>query len=102
MHTSNRAVRSACFLRKVFSFDVCFGVGRQRYSGIAALLRAVMYESVFADVQVTAARSASPLIGFAVGQVFLERVPSYVTFLSKVFHFEIEVAFDSSQWFERA
>src|SRR5262249_55276936 len=53
----------------------------ERDAGKAALLRAVMDEAVFADVQVTRARPAAPVVRPAVSQVLLELIqPSELLF----------------------
>ena len=62
MYAGNRAVGSAAFLRQVFAADVFDRVFWERLGRIAALLRTVMDESFFANIQIAGAGAALPLI----------------------------------------
>src|SRR5262245_1384501 len=74
MHAGDSAIRRAGFDGLGFAFKMLPSVIGERNGGIAALLRAVMNQSVFADVQVAAARAAMPLIRQSAYQVFLELI----------------------------
>src|SRR5262245_22106603 len=52
-----------------FTSDVFAGVVFKRNGGIAALLRTVVNQSVFADVQVSCAGAAPPVVRPAVGKI---------------------------------
>src|SRR5580692_9575454 len=90
MHARNRAVRRAAFLRQVFAAHVVARVGRERDSGIAALLRAVMYQSVFADVEIARARAAAPFVRQTLGDVVLESVDASEAALVPRLHFVVD------------
>ena len=67
-------MRRALFLERVGSPYVFHRVVGQRSAGESALLRAVVDQSVFADVEVTGARPAAPVIGFTGGDIRLKKV----------------------------
>ena len=50
------------------------GVFGERHAGVAALLRAVVHQAVFADIEVARAGAAAPVVGPALGDGFLELV----------------------------
>src|SRR5262245_38235914 len=54
--------------------DVFAGVVFKRNGGVTALLRTVVNQSVFADVQVSGAGAAPPIVRPAVGQIVLKPV----------------------------
>ena len=72
MDARNRAVRRAGFFRQIFTADVGNGVLLQRDPRVAALLRAIMHEPVFTDVQIARAGAATPLVRLAQSNVVLE------------------------------
>ena len=72
MDAADRAVRRARFRRRRTRGGCRRRVGLERHAGIAALLRAVVHEPVFADVEIARAGAAPPLVRLAVGQVVLE------------------------------
>src|SRR5271168_1519727 len=74
MHAGNRAMRRAAFFGEVFAAHVVARIGRQRHSGIAALLGAVVHQSVFADIEIARARATAPVVGQALRDVVLEGV----------------------------
>ena len=102
MHTRDSAVRRARFLGVVLALYICERVLRNRDAWIAALLRAVMHQTVFADVEVTRACTAAPLVRLAVGQVVLELVDARVTLLADLFHLLVNLALDAHKRLERA
>src|SRR6185437_14743726 len=65
MNAGNGAVGSAGFLGEVLAPDVGDSVIRQRDSGIAALLGAVVNQAVLADIEIAGAGSAAPVVGLA-------------------------------------
>jgi len=65
-------VWGAGFFGEIFAAQVVAGVGGERNAGIAALLRAVVDESVFADVEIPAAGAAASVVGLALGNVVLK------------------------------
>ena len=81
MDARNRAVRRAAFFGEVLAADVVARVRRERNSRIAALLRAVMHQAVFADVEIARAGAAAPVIGQALRDVVLKGVDAGETAL---------------------
>ena len=61
MHARHGAARRAALFRDEFAANVV-PCTRQRLAGIAALLRAVVHQAVFADVEITRAGAALPLV----------------------------------------
>ena len=57
---------------KVFALHVSERIFLEWNAGVTALLRTVVDEAVFADVEIARPRAASPLIGLAIGQLVLE------------------------------
>src|SRR6516225_6724087 len=72
MDTAYRAVRRAWFGRRELPADVADRVGLERHRRISALLRAIVHETVFADVQVPRSRAAAPGVRPSVSQVVLK------------------------------
>lgn len=93
LNAANRACRSARLFRKVFALDVGECVFLERYSGIAALLRAVMHEAVFTNVEVTGAGAAAPVVRFSVRKVVLEPIEPAITLFAVVFDLAIDALF---------
>src|SRR5438270_4296101 len=93
MHTRNRAVRRASFFRQVFAADISDRVLLKWNSWIAALLRAVMHQPVLADIQITGAGAASPLVRLPEGDVVLKRInPGEAAFFKRL-HLVIDTTF---------
>ena len=65
MHTGDGALRRAGFFRHVLAAKVDFRVILQRNAGVASLLRTVVDEAVFTNIEVTRAGAASPVIRLA-------------------------------------
>lgn len=74
VHARNRAMRCTAFFGEIFAAHVIAGVGCQRHARIAALLRTIMHESVFADVEIARARAAAPFIRQALRDVVLKSI----------------------------
>ena len=72
VHARDRAVRGAAFFGDILPAQIFARVLLQRNPRIASLLRAVMHQTVLADVQVTRSRAASPIIWHAFGNVVLK------------------------------
>src|SRR6185437_15479834 len=85
----DRAVWRAGFFRKELAANVGYGILFQGCARIAALLRAVMYQPVFANVEVSRARAATPVVGFSLGDVVLEAVDAGKTALFQALHLVI-------------
>ena len=73
----------------------------QRNAGMSALLRAVVHEPVFADVQVARACAAAPVVGFAASEIFLEPIQAAVALLSDVLDLSIIAFFPAAYRFDR-
>src|ERR1700722_5719247 len=65
VHARHRAVGSAGFLGEIFAAEIVAGIGCEWDARISALLRAVVDESVFADVEITSTGPATPVVGLA-------------------------------------
>jgi hypothetical protein len=72
LHTRNRAIRGAWFDRVVSALQVLPCVVFERDAGMAALLRTVMHQTIFTNVQVEASGSAVPGIGRSSDQALVE------------------------------
>src|SRR3954466_8169835 len=66
------AVRRAPLRRDELAADVVGRVGLERHARCAALLRAVVDEALFADVEIPRARAAPPFVRLAVHELRLE------------------------------
>ncbi len=85
-------MRGARFFRQVFAAQIVARVAREWNAGIAALLRAVVHESVLADVEITRPGAAAPVVGQAPGNVVLKRVDAGKAALFERLHFVIDAA----------
>ena len=74
MDAGNGAVRRAGFFGVVLAVAAFGRVFRQRNSGIAALLRTVVHQSVLADIKITRAGPAAPSIFASGGDIVLEGI----------------------------
>src|SRR6185312_14946368 len=93
MHARHRAVGRARLGAAVLPPDVRDRVLGQRDTGMAALLRAVMHQAVFADVEVAAAGAALPAIGLGLGDVVLKLVEPREAALPQPLHLLIDGRF---------
>ena len=66
LHAGYGAMRCAALLGVIFVLKMFARVLGQRDGGKAALLRAIVHQAVFANVEVSAAGAASPVVGNAV------------------------------------
>src|SRR5580704_1719448 len=74
MHAGYRATRSTALLREKFAVPLLVSVLRQRNAGVAALLRAIMHQAIFADVEIARAGATSPVVLQPLGDVVLELI----------------------------
>src|SRR5687768_7523756 len=72
MNTADRAVGGTGFDRIVFAFEVFRRVLGQRNSRRSALLRTVVDQPVFTNVQIPATGMAMPVVRQAFGEIILE------------------------------
>ena len=86
-------MRGAGFFCQVFATDVGDGILLEGDSGIAALLRAVVDESVFANIEVARASAAAPLVGPSLRDVVLEGIDAREAALLHAFHLVVNGAF---------
>src|SRR5208282_217312 len=93
-------MRRAGFLGHVLAAYVLHGVFFQRNSRIAALLGAIMHQTVLADVQVTGPGAAAPLVGAPLGDVVLEAIDAGEAALLHRLHLVIHAALVFSQWLQ--
>src|SRR5271154_1290072 len=74
MNAGNGATRGAALLGEEFAVALFVGVLGQRNAGVAALLRAVMHQTVFADVKITRSGATPPVILLPFGDIVLELI----------------------------
>src|SRR5208337_4579296 len=86
VYARDRTVRSAAFFGEELAANIGERVLLQRGSGITALLRAVMNESVFANVEISCPSPAAPLVRPAIGDVVLEPIEARIVSLLKSLH----------------
>src|ERR1700728_248986 len=86
------AVRRAGFLCQIFAAQIFTSVILQRRSRIAALLRAVVDESVLANVEIARSGAASPVVGQTLGDVVLKCVDPCKAALFERLHLVIDAA----------
>src|SRR5258707_526692 len=94
-------MRGAVLLGKVFTLDVGEGVFLEWNSGITALLRAIVHETVLTDIQVTGACAAFPVIGFTSRKLFLKPVKAAVALFAIALDFAVDAFFAPVQRFHR-
>jgi len=92
MRAGNRAERRATFYGEVLAPDVFHGILLERLGRITSLLRTVVNQTVLADVEVTGACAAAPLVGATVRDVVLEEVELCVASLRHALHAEVDFA----------
>jgi hypothetical protein len=76
LNATHCAGGSTGFLREVFALHVGWTVFFQWNARISPLLGAVVHQAVLADVQVSGAGSAPPIVGLSSRQIFLKPVDS--------------------------
>src|ERR1700733_8330462 len=72
VHAADRAARRAALLRQKLTLYICGLIPSQRYSGIPALLAAVVHQPVLADVQIPPPRSTTPVVRLPIGDRLLK------------------------------
>src|ERR1700722_8259793 len=97
MHARDGAMRRAGFFRHELAAYIVAGVGCERNSGIAALLRAVVHQAVFADVEIARASATAPVVTLTFRNVVLEGVDAGEAGLFQRLHFVIDAALFFSQ-----
>src|SRR6266566_3366596 len=74
VHAGNRTMRRARLLSHILAADVFYGVLLEWNRRIAALLRAVVHQPVFADVEISRTCPAAPGVRTAQSYIVLKRV----------------------------
>src|SRR5215472_88545 len=72
--TRDRAIRRAWLLPRSLPLQILAGIAFQRDGGVPPLLRAIVDQSVLADVEEPASRAAVPVIGPALRDVSLKTI----------------------------
>ena len=72
LHARNCAVGGARFDQVVFAFQILTRVLFQRNTGITALLRAVVDETVFTNIEVATPSTTMPVVGSPFYQIFIK------------------------------
>ena len=83
-------MRRAGLFCPIFAVDVVHGVLLEWNSRIAALLRAVVNQTVFANVKVTSPGAALPFVLDAVRDIVLKIVHTGIIFLAHLSYFQID------------
>src|SRR5580704_15780709 len=91
-------MRGTALLGEIFAAHVVSGVGCERHSGIAALLRAVVHQPVLTDVKVACPGAAAPFVRQALRNVVLESVDPGEAALLPRLHFVINAALFVVEW----
>ena len=102
MDTADGAVRRAAFRGEELALDVIGSVVGKRNAWVAALLAAVVHQAVLADVQVTRAGAAAPIVGFPLGNGGLKVVESRIVDLFPPAHFFVHDLFVGLEGLELA
>src|SRR5271155_4787829 len=97
VHARHGAMRRAAFLREIFAAHVVASIRGEGHTRIAALLRAVMHQPVFANVEVACAGTAAPRIRQALSDVVLEGVDAGEAALLPRLHFVVDPALFAAQ-----
>src|SRR5271168_465620 len=97
MHARHGAMRRARLFSHELTAYIVASIGCERNSGITALLRAVVHQAVFADVEVARAGAAAPVVGLALGNVVLKSVDAGEAAFFQRLHFVIDAAFFLAQ-----
>src|SRR5499433_2403677 len=92
----------AWFFGVILMLQVFARVFFERNARKAALLRAVMDEAVFADVQITRPRAAAPVIRTAVSQVVLKLIQPSELLLAMMPQLFIDLFLDPAEGFQLA
>src|ERR1022692_3806460 len=86
------AARRALLGRAVLAPDILHRVLEQRLARVATLLRTIVHQAVFANVQVAGAGPAAPGILFAVRDIVLETVDARVAGFLHGAHGQVDLA----------
>src|SRR6185312_5144673 len=100
VYAADRAIWGAAFLGQELALHVALLVIRNRHTGITALLAAVVHQAELADVKIAAARPASPPVGLAVGDGFLEMVEARIAAPRQPPHLVPDRTLLIPQWFQ--
>src|SRR5215470_1648808 len=92
----------AGFLCEVLALDVCECVFLQRNSRKAALLRAVVDQAIFADIEVARTGAAMPVVRSTLRQILLEPIKAAITVFAVGFDFAINTFLAAIQRLHRA
>jgi hypothetical protein len=90
MHARHGAVRRAGFFADILTAQVFSTILFQRNRRIAALLRAIVNQAVFANVQITGTGAAAPLVGTSLRNVVLKSVDAGEAALLERLHLVID------------
>src|SRR5438045_8221406 len=81
-----RARRRAPFLSLVLAIEIFHRVLVERYARIAALLRAPVDETVFADIEITRAGATTPVVRLSFSDAVLKPVQAGVVLVAHLLH----------------
>src|SRR5579863_1142927 len=98
MNARDGAVRRASLLGGELALDDGDGVLLERNPRISALLRTVMHQAIFANVQVAGSCAAAPAVRLTLGDIVLEPVEARIVTLLQLLHGEKNFALIVVQW----
>src|SRR5882762_1014192 len=93
MHARYCAMRRAGLLGIEFAPQIGNGIFFEGNPRISALLRTIMHQAIFADVQIASTRAASPLVRTALGNVVLEGIDAGEAAPFELLHLVVDRAF---------
>ena len=102
LNASDRAMRGAGFLCGVLTLDIGECIFLEGNAGIAALLRAIVHKTVFANVEIAGTCAASPLVGYSAREVFLKPIKAAVAGFAVCLDFAIDLFFAAIERLHRA
>src|SRR5581483_3450427 len=92
MHAGNRAMRSAALFGAILAADIVDCVFFKRNTRITALLRTIVHQAVFADIQITRSGAAAPLVRTPLRDVVLKPVDAGEASLFQALHRVVNLA----------
>src|ERR1700733_3676984 len=74
VHARYRAIRRASFFGKILALHIVARIGSQRNPRISALLRAVVHQPLFTNVEISRTCAAAPLVRQSLRNVVLKSI----------------------------
>ena len=93
-------MRGTGFFGQILAAEIVHGVFFKRDRRVTALLRTIVHQPILADVQITRAGAAAPLIRLALRDVVLKCIDASETAFLERLHFVINAPFFLTQGLE--